>query len=189
ADPDRAVGEPSLNAALKRRMDRANDGILLPEVNIALRSAIVSDPAAGKSFPIVPDLNPDGEPGDVIDPKEDDGADLEAHLNACAAAWETLLPGVASDVGILALNVRRFVRPGGVPVSLLGIARSGGYNDLGGRKIAMIDPAFTQWNGSEGKALEWGDEIESIFAHEAAHSWPIAVESTGSAGTFVQGLH
>lgn len=106
-----------------------------PQAGITLRSGLVEPARAPgvRHFPIIPDPDTSvGVYGDVVlpgptgDPAGTEAAQVQ---NACQRAWEGLLGATMSDVGVMAVNVRRLINTEGA------FAAFGVAVDSGGRRI------------------------------------------------------
>jgi len=127
--------QPNTDIILWRRHERISDKIYIPGANITYRSALTQPSALGGNifhFPIIPDQDLRvGQYGDQlyfepgvtcqrlpIFPTDTDAinaanAERDKLLFACVDAWKKILDVGESvnNIGIIAMNVRRFVQP------------------------------------------------------------------------------
>jgi len=205
-----APKEANTDILLWRRHERVSENVYIPGANVTLRSALTQPAALGGNilhFPVIPD--PDvsvGQYGDElvferkscqrlpIFPTDTDAinasnAERDKLLTACAGAWKTILDAGESvnDLGIIALNIRRFVNQCGQEST--DVAGIGNYRQPPGNfpYVRIIDNAFTLG----GTPLSLGgsdDQFEQALAHEVGHSLPGTRPGDGRSGLLHTGI-
>ncbi len=201
--------EESHTKTLQRRMSRANAEIYLPECFVVLRSAaaqqvptfpVIADPCdpaeppldnmlcsgSPKPEPEDPDYGEKCCPGVTGDIRPGVGvfAEQRRAMQDCAAAWDA--EGVGT-VGIVGVNVRRFVTNDGTPSTIGGKAAgatygTNGYGSLTSGSFTVVDNDFTVFlqedqsaeclNAPPCEPLFVGpsDSGDGLMAHEAGHA-------------------
>ena len=158
----------------------------LPFCRLAWRSAAVIH---NVPVPVIPDpcdptSNPScaGQKGDFIDGSFER---IQAHL-ACSIAWNQIQAQLGlSDIGIIGINLRRFVDGGGNPLSVFGRGGIPGFADPNSQasfsgSFAVVDNDFIlpQPYGQQappclpevGSPVPPWDGHESVVGHEAGHA-------------------
>ncbi|HEY3177157.1 MAG TPA: hypothetical protein VGK94_15495 [Candidatus Polarisedimenticolia bacterium] len=185
------AGDSSTKDVLWRRHERTTETHYLPFCNVSLRSAALF---AQPSFPIIADpcngsVTPacKGVQGDIV---------LSAFehiqmMQNCAAAWNALGVG---DIGIVAVNIRRFIDAQGNEIGTLGATTD--YGSVAGQEIAVIDNDFTlavpnQPPGCVSPEPFVPDPHEQIFGHEFGHanSLPHTIVQNGDPSTLMNPLY
>lgn len=185
------VGETSTKRVLFRRYTRTTAAHFLPFCNVSLRSAATFVQPA---FPVIADpcngsVNPSckGVQGDVIL-----GAFEHIQMmQSCAAAWNALGVG---DIGVLAVDIRRFIDAQGTPTGTLGATTD--YGSVAGMEVAVIDNDFTlatpnQPAGCVTPEPFVPDPTDQILGHEFghSHSLPHTMPNMGDPSTLMNPLY
>lgn len=163
-------GETSTKRVLFRRYTRTTASHYLTQCNVSLRSGATF---AVPAFPVIPDpcdgsVTPSckGVTGDIV---LNAFEDIQMR-QSCAAAWAAM--GI-SDVGVVAVNIRRFTDPQGNPIGILGSTSDIG--SIAGMEIGVIDNDFSlavpnQPAGCVTPEPLVPDPTDQIFGHEFGHS-------------------
>ncbi len=183
------VGESTTDGVLRARHGRATVFVWLREARISFRSAITTQLHDQPGFPVIDDPHPPkkdgsggpGVEGDILDPHFDraNAHELNAAIASCEAAWAQLENRFDTNVeGIIAINIRRFVKPDGTPSQLSGIGSSMHTVPHGTDKCALpsdlatYDPFGSNdgWVVVEDNRFTFADDPhDSVLAHELGH--------------------
>jgi hypothetical protein len=170
------VGESTTKNVLWRRHERPTDYSYTPNCKVTWRSGAIQ---AQPTFPVIPDpCDPATTPGcagvtgDVfVDPATFDYGEYYAALNACAAAWNAA--GVGT-IGVIGVNIRRFVNAAGAPIDILGLggvptfsSTASQMSSAGG--FAAIDNDFTL-PSSGCLPLVISDPTDQVVGHVAGRA-------------------
>jgi hypothetical protein len=168
-----AASDPAtINDTLFERTVRASDDIWLLGAQIKIQGALT---AAGP-VPIVPDPSVAlGNPGDIVDPRDDRGSELNTAIASCREAWDSLAMSSGSPLpGPIALNVGGFVNGDNSPADeLLGW---GGYTTWAPKTEHPCDSNSDLISASGGffavvDSSVMGDPAQDarLVAHELGH--------------------
>jgi hypothetical protein len=141
------VCETNLKNTLWRRHERPTDAIYTPNCNVGWRSGAI---AAQPTFPVIndpcdPTINPacPGVKGDILVDAQQ--TEYRQAVIACMQAWN--VTGVGT-IGVVGVNIRRFVDVNGMPIGVLGLGGVPEFSNTASQMstaggFAVIDNDFT----------------------------------------------
>jgi len=185
------AGETVLKDLLWRRHERTSSAHYIPYCNATFRSAALQ---MQPSFPVIVDPCDPTTMAGCPGVKGDIQFGAFEHIqifNKCEMAWDQLGFG---DVGVLAVNIRRFVDGFGNPIGTLGAATETIFCDSAsqaGAELAVIDNDFSLPLPGQPVGCvvpePYNDPNDSILGHEMGHTLSLP-HTSGNPVTLMKAL-